>query len=213
MAPLRPAAPVAVVLAALSACSGGGRQLRASDPAQATEDAPNEAFAELERVRVRARLGGWRGDPRDLELRLTPVDVTISNGRDRPLQLGPEAFRLVVAGKPLRVLTQDEVQFAMSSLIGPRRAPPASGRGDTSLPGYDPPDPYARRPTAGPVPALGSWYVPPLPSGELGAGRTGSWVLFFDTPARTLGSATIELELVDTSGTRVGTLRLPYARD
>lgn len=200
----------------LAACaSGGSRQLGAADPAQAVEGAPNAARAEADRVVVRAALGGWRGQPRDLELRLTPVDVAIANGLDRPLRIGPEAFTLVTAsGTRLRVLTMDEVSAALRDLAGfrPRPAPRAGAVGGPTFPGYDSPSPVRRAPANAPVPPAGQWYDAQLPSGTLEAGGGTSLLLFFDTPARSIASATFEVQLVDAAGAAVATARLPFAR-
>jgi hypothetical protein len=209
----------AALLTGLAACaSGGSRQLRAADPAQAVEDAPNAARAEVDRVVLRATLGGWRGQPRDLELRLTSVDVTIVNGLDRRLRIGPEAFTLVTAsGQRLRVLTQDEVSTALGDLAGfrPRPSPRAGAVGGPTFPGYDSPSPHgpgSRSPANAPVPPAAQWYDAQLPSGTLEAGGGTSLLLFFDTPARSIASATFEVELVDAAGTTVATVRLPFAR-
>lgn len=211
---------VALALAVLAACSGGGaRRLRPADPAQAVEGAPGAARAEVDRVIVRATLGGWRGQPRDLELRLTPVDVTIANGLDRAIRVGPEAFRLVTSsGSALRVLARDEVASALRDLAGfrPRPAPRAGAVGGPTFPGYDgAADPHGPGPASpgAPVPPPGQWYGTQPPSGTLAPGSRTSLLLYFDTPARSLAAATLEVEIVDAGGAAIGTARLPFARE
>jgi hypothetical protein len=210
----RAAAPVAAILAGLACACGGGRvaPLRAADPAQATAGLENEAQAELEGVAVLVALGGWRGQPRDLEQRLTPVDVTVRNASGRTLRLGPEAFTLAIGEARHGVLPEREVSRALAGLVGPRaRPPPRAGIGGPTFPGYDSPDPNAPRSGAA-VPPSGQWYASQLPSGMLESGRQTSMLLFFGVPARTLASAAIEIELVTDDGKALGAIRLPFDR-
>lgn len=214
---------VLALAAAALGCGGsrGGGTLRAADPAQALDAvAENEAQADVGGVAVRAAIGGWRGDPRDLEQKLTPVDVTVRNGSGRPIHLGPEAFWLVVGDRRLRVLDQGAVSRAMTELVGSRRYGPRAPRvgavGGPTFPGYDGTDPYGPRsdsPANAPVPAAGSWYPSQLPSGMLAAGAATSVILYFDTPGRTLRKAALEVNVLAADGERIGTIRMPYERD
>ncbi len=119
---MRAASLLVVAAAALATACAGAKPLQAIDPAQAISSAPNEAQAEVNGITVRAMLGGWHGDPKTLEQRLTPVDVTVHNGTRSVLRLGPEAFTLETPTGPQRVLTQDEAVFALRDL-GERRRP------------------------------------------------------------------------------------------
>jgi hypothetical protein len=209
----RAAASVAAILAGLACACGGGRvaPLRAADPAQATAGPENEAQAELEGVAVLVALGGWRGQPRDLEQRLTPVDVTVRNASGRTLRLGPEAFTLASGKARHAVLREREVSRALADLVAPRRRPRTGTIGGPTFPGYDSPDPDAPR-SGAPVPPPGQWYPSQLPSGMLESGRQTSMLLFFGVPARTLASAAIEIELVTDDGKALGAIRLPFDR-
>lgn len=220
VSPLPPAWLALLALAAAAGCGAGG-PMRAADPAQAIEDEATEAQGEVGGVAVRASLGGWRGDPRDLEHELTPVDVTARNAAGRPIRLGPEAFSLVVDGARMRVLTQQEVSRAVSQLAAPRRRPrpprTATGAvGGSTFPGYDGSDPWGPRasaPANAPVPPLGSRYPSQLASGTLRGGASTSVLLFFDVPARTLRTASLEVDVVAEDGERIGTIRLPFERE
>lgn len=203
-----------------SACACGGARvapLRAADPAQATPGPENEAQAELAGVAVRVALGGWRGEPRDLEQRLTPVDVTVLNASGRTLRLGPEAFTLARGETRHRVMREGEVSRALAELVGPHRsAAPRVGavRGPT-FPGHDSPDPYgpgSGAPRGAPVPPPAQWYASQLPSGMLESGRQTSVLLFFDVATRTLSQAVVEIELVAQDGQALGVIRLPFDR-
>ncbi len=203
---------LAVVARAIAACAGGSRELRAADPAQALEGASNEAQGEVEHVAVRVAVGGWRGQPRDLEQRLTPVDVTVSNGSGKEIRLGPEAFKLVKAGgTALRALDQNAVTRALDDLAG-FGTRPAPRRGET-FPGYDSPRPGTGTRPGAPVPPPGSWYFSQLPSGTLAPGRQTSMLLFFDVPARTLAAAAFEVQVVDAAGAPLGVVRIPFTRE
>ncbi|HET7827214.1 MAG TPA: hypothetical protein VFK90_17890, partial [Anaeromyxobacter sp.] len=213
--------PLPVLLAAgLAAGCAGAKPLQAIDPGQAISTAPNEAQAEVAGVTVRAMLGGWRGNPRTLEQRLTPVDVTVHNGTRSIIRLGPEAFTLETPNGPQRVLTQDEAAFALRDLTERRQArdrPRIGAVGNPTFPGYDAPgdphSPFARSPPGAPVPELSQWYETQPSSGTLAPGETTSIMLFFGTPARSLGRATFDVKLVDAEGTEVGEVKMPFARE
>jgi hypothetical protein len=214
-------APSQVLAAALLAAGCAPvPQLQAVDPSQAIGGAPNEAQAEVAGVTVHATIGGWRGDPKNLEQRLTPVDVTVQNASDRTIRIGPEAFTLQTPSGPRRALPQNE---ATSLLYDPGdRRPDRFGprvgavRGPT-FPGYDSPGdpnaPWIRAPRGAPTPQLSSWYATQSPAGTLPPGTKTSMMLFYGTPTRSLATATFEVELVDAQGTALGTVRLPFARD
>ncbi len=213
-----PRAALAFAAAIASACAGGsGGSLQAANPAQAVGGAPGEAQAELSGVTVQVLIGGWRGQPRDLEQRLTPVDVTIRDLSGKALVLGPEQFTLVSGSTRYTVLDSIGAERALRDLAGFRRAPPPSTgtRGTGSFPGYSGPPPTD--PTIGmqpgqPVAAVGQWYAPQLISGQLENGRQTSFLLFFDVPARTLGDTTFEVVLRDDKGESLGVLQIPFSR-
>lgn len=195
--------------------------LQAVDPNQAIAGAPSEAQAEVAGVIVHATLGGWRGEPRTLEQRLTPVDVTVQNASNRVIRIGPEAFRLRTPGGAERVLTQSEAASVIGDLWSTadrdRFGPRVGAVRGSAFPGYDAPGdpnaPWNRSPPGTPVPRLAQWYEAQLPSGTLGPGSGTSMMLFFGTPKNSLATATFEVELVDEQGTALGTVRLPFARD
>lgn len=194
--------------------------LQATDLSQAIEGAPNEAQAEVAGVTVHATIGGWRGEPRSLEQQLTPVDVTVQNGSNRIIRIGPEAFTLQTPGGPRRALAQNEAAWMLRDLMENRQdryGPRVGAVRGPAFPGYDAPGdpnaPWARSPPGAPTPQLSQWYDSQPPSGTLAPGAQTSVMLFFGTPARTLASATFEVQLVDDQGTALGTLRLPFARD
>jgi hypothetical protein len=217
----RSAVPAAALLALAGAAGcGAPRALRAADPGQALDGAPNEAQAELDRVVVRVALGRWRGQPRDLEQRLTPVDVIVRNESGRTIRLGPEAFGLVEGGKRLPPMRETEVSRAMAELHGLRSArspPPRSGAvGGPTFPGYDDPQPYgpgSGSPAGSPVPPPESWYGSQKISATLPSGKATGLLLFFDAPARTLQDVVFEIELDDTEGASLGTIRIPFERE
>ncbi len=208
---------LALPVALLAAACAHVPPLQATDPSQAIDGAPNEAQAELSGVTVHATIGGWRGQPRTLEQRLTPVDVTVLNSSKRVIRIGPEAFTLQTPGGPQRVLTQDEAaQLAADTSPGMYR-PRVGAVGNPTFPGYDSPGdptaPWNRSPRGTPVPPLSQWYDSQAPGGTLSPGSQTSIMLFFGTPAHSLASATFEVELVDVQGNALGTVRLPFARD
>jgi hypothetical protein len=215
------APPLYVLLVAIVAAACAPVQpLQAVDPAQVVAGAPNEAQAELAGVTVHATIGGWRGEPKNLEMRLTPVDVTVQNSSNRTIRLGPEAFTLQTPSGARRAIPQNEAAWLLRDIFerdkdrfGPRIG---AVRGPT-FPGYDSPDnpnaPWARSPPGTPVPALARWYETQPAAGTLLPGTRASIMLFYGTPTRSLASATFEVELVDEQGTALGTVRLPFARD
>ncbi len=212
---------LAAAAVALGACGGGApaSRLHAANPAQSVGEGPAaEAQAELGGVVVLVALGGWRGQPRDLEQRLTPADVTVQNRSGRGLSLGPEEFSLLVGSSRYRVLDSLEVTRALQDLSGFRRPPPpvAGARGTGAFPGYSAPppgDPSIGMRRGQPVPSLEQWYVPQLPSGLLENGRTTSFLLFFGVPLRTLKDVTFEAAPMDEKGEKLGVLDVQFTRD
>ena len=204
----------------LAAACASVPQLQAVDPAQAISGAPNEAQAEVAGVTVHATIGGWRGEPKNLEQRLTPVDVTLHNASTRTIRIGPEAFTLQTPSGARRAIPQNEAAWLLRDMMQPvsnRFAPRVGAVRGPAFPGYDSPDdpnaPWARSPPGSPVPELGRWYETQSPGGTLPPGGQTSMMLFYGTPTRTLASATFEVALVDAQGTEIGTVRLPFARD
>jgi hypothetical protein len=217
---MRAASLLVLLAGSLVAACAGAKPLQAIDPGQAISGAPNEAQAEVAGVTVRAMLGGWHGNPKTLEQRLTPVDVTVHNGSRSVIRLGPEAFTLDTPNGPQRVLTQDEAAFALRDLgeaRRPRYGPRIGAVGGPSFPGYDSPSdprsPLSRSPPGAPEPALSQWYDNQSMSGTLAPGQTTSVMLFFGTPARTLGRATFGVALVDEQGTQLGVVQMPFSRE
>jgi hypothetical protein len=192
--------------------------LQAVDPAQAIDGAPNEAQAEIAGVTVHATIGGWRGEPRSLEQQLTPIDVTVLNGSNRVIRLGPEVFSLQTPSGPQRALTQSEAAWMLRDLAerrDDRYGPRVGAIGQPAFPGYDQPGstPWQRSPRGTPTPSLAQWYEQQPASGTLRPGGKTSIMLFFGTPTRTLATATFQVELVDAEGGELGMVRLPFARD
>jgi hypothetical protein len=194
--------------------------LQAVDPSQAVDGVPNEAHAEVAGVAVQAAIGSWRGEPRTLEQRLTPVDVTVLNGSNRVIRVGPEAFTLDTPNGPRRVLDQNEAAWQLRDLAESRHdryGPRVGAAHGPTFPGYDsgtnPNAPWARSPPGAPVPPLSQWYETQSEAGTLPPGGKTSIMLFFGTPAHTLASATFRVDLVDDQGTQLGTVRLAFARD
>jgi len=213
-------ATFSLALAAAAAACARVPPLQATEPAQSIEGLPNEAQAEVAGVIVHATIGGWRGEPRNLEQRLTPVDVTIQNASNRTIRLGPEAFTLQTPSGPRRALDQSEAAWLLRDLGDSRQArsrPRVGAVGGPTFPGYDLPGnpnaPWSRSPRGSPVPQLSQWYDSQSPSGALTPGAKTSIMLFFGTPTRTLASAAFEVALVDEQGVPLGTVRLPFARD
>ena len=136
-------------------------------------------------------------------------DGTVS-GFGLPMQLASGDARW-------RVLDQDAVSRALAGLTGFRRPPPprSGAVGGPTFPGYDNPRPYgpgSAAPPSSPVPPANQWYASQLPSATLEPGETTSVLLFFETPARTLQSATFEIALVAGDGARLGTIALPFRK-
>jgi len=215
---MRAAYPLAAVLALVSCARVP--PLQAAEPGQSIEGLPNEAQAEVAGVTVRAAIGGWRGRPKDLEQRLTPIDVTLHNVSGRTIRLGPEAFTLQTPGGPRRALDQGEAAVQLRDLTGfreARRGPRVGAVGGPTFPGYDSPSnpnaPWTRSPPGTPIPSASQYYDTQPTSGTLPNGKKTSILLYFGTPARTLSSATFEVALVDDKGESLGTVRLPFARD
>lgn len=201
------------------ACARVG-PLQAADPAQAIDGSPNEAQAEVAGVTVHAAIGGWRGEPRTLEQQLTPVDVTVVNGSNHAIRLGPEVFRLQTPTGPQRVLTQGEAARRLRDLAerrDDRYGPRVGAVRGPAFPGYDAPGnpdtPGIRSPRGAPTPQLGQWYETQTAAGTLPPGGRTSIMLFFGTPSNTLASATFEVALTGEQGEELGKVRLPFARD
>jgi hypothetical protein len=204
---------------ALAACARVG-PLQATDPDQAIDAGANEAQTDLAGVTVHAAIGGWKGRPKDLEQRLTPVDVTVRNTSGRTLRLGPEAFTLRTPSGANRALDQGEVAVALRDVADSYpgyRGPRVGAVGGPAFPGYDTPgDPYgpgSRSPGRVPLPPPSQVYRTQPMSGTLANGATTSILLFFGTPARTISTATFEVDLVDESGQRLGTAKMPFGRE
>jgi hypothetical protein len=207
-------AALAVALAGI-AC-GTGRSsgpLRAADPAQTGEDQPLAARAEVAGVSFVARVGSWRGWPRDLEQRLTPVAITVANHAGRRVRMAPDTFSLAVAGGGrYSPMSQPRVSRAVSELAGSRRQRPPIRTPGT--PGFDVPgDPYVSpQPRNTPVPGPGDWQGAFEASGTMSPGDRLQTVLYFDVPGASLDAATLVADVVDDSGARLGEVRLEFAR-
>lgn len=217
---MRAPSPCLLPAALLAAACARVQPLQAVDPAQVVAGAPNEAQAEVAGVTVHATIGGWRGEPKNLEMRLTPVDVTVQNSTNRTIRIGPEAFTLQTPSGARRALPQNEAAWLLRDIFqqDKNRFGPRVGavRGPT-FPGYDSPDnpnaPWARSPPGTPIPALSRWYDTQSAAGTLPPGASASMMLFYGTPTNSLATATFEVDLVDEQGTALGTVRLPFARD
>lgn len=216
---MRAYSPFVLVVFLAAACASVS-PLQAVDPAQAISGAPNEAQAEVAGVVVHAVIGGWRGDPKNLEMRLTPVDVTLQNASNRTIRVGPEAFTLQTPSGSRRALPQNEAAWLLRDLMRPasdRSGPRVGAARGPAFPGYDSPDnpnaPWARAPIGSPVPELARWYDTQPADGMLRPGGQTSIMLFYGTPTRSLASATFEVALIDEQGMSLGTIRLPFARD
>ncbi len=218
----RAAQPLAAALAlAAAACATGhaaSGRLRPVDPGQAVQGQPSEALVAIGPVAFRVAIGGWRGQPANLEQRLTPVDVVVANGGDRPVDIGPGTFRLETStGATLAVLTADQVSASLRDLPGyrPMPAPLVGAVGGPTFPGWGAPGPYA--PGAGPprfpVPPPDQWYATQPASGTLGPGQQTALLLFFETPGATLAGGALDVRLTDAHGTPIGAARIPFARE
>ncbi len=198
---------LAAALAPL-ACAGtrGSGPLRPADEAQAAQGEPLAGHVDAAGVSIVARIGSWRGWPRDLEQRVTPVALTVMNHTARTVRIAPETFSLAVGRSRYTPMSQVEVSRAISDLAGFRsRRPPFQPPG---TPGFDP----FTSPRNVPVPGSGDWQGAFDVSGTLSPGERLQTVLYFDTPAVSLREASLEASVVDDSGAKLADVRLPFAR-
>lgn len=88
----------AVAVLALASCIPEP-QLRPTPEARSPAGEPTAVLAEAEGVRLIADGTSWKGSPRDLERRLTPVELRVENHSGRTLSIRYSHFDLVGASK------------------------------------------------------------------------------------------------------------------
>ncbi len=203
--------------AALAVACASGRAsgpLRPADPAQAAEGKTLAGHVDAAGVSIVARIGSWRGWPRDLEQRVTPVALTVVNHAARTVRIAPETFSLAVSGGGRYTpMNQLEVSRRISDLAGVRsHRPPIRWPG---TPGYDNPSlnpELSPQPRNVPVPAAGDWQGAFEASGTLAPGERLQTVLFFDVPGATVQAATLQVNVVYDSGAKLADVRMAFER-
>jgi hypothetical protein len=217
-----------VVLALVLAVCGCAHQVahfRPALPEEAVPGQPEAATGEAAGVRVTVRAGDWRGAPDDLENALTPVEVYLENESGKAIRVDSQDFGLIAPdGFRYQALDPRDVQRFVASRYPRDGAFYYGFFGAYPWPGfwrpwrhrfypyvsfgwYGPPGYWGPPPTAPPGPQPG-----PGPSGTLENGGNVSVLLFFQVPALSLPKFDLTADLVDTSGAKLGTLRLPLVR-
>jgi hypothetical protein len=199
--------------------------LHPADPAQAVAHDRAAATAADDGVRITVRPNAWTGGAAGLDEYLTPVDVQIQNGSGRPLRVSPASFSLVAPnGFRYAALPTEAVRHA----LGPYRGVVYGGYGYSARPwGWGP---YAG--WGGPWGGWWGWGLAPgswwgaypydfgfvgAPSrafvnGTLDAGGHTTILVFFPVPETSLAALVIDASLVDTSGQKVASVHVPFAR-
>jgi hypothetical protein len=211
-------------------------QLRPQPDARSLAGDPSAAVAEAAGVRLIADGAAWRGNPGNLERRLTPVEIRLENQSGRTLSIRYELFDLVGESRfhysALSPLDMEEARDAGPVCVagyapryslglygswGPRRG--LRGRspwrpwwpGPFYDPFYDPfygPPPYVR--CEEPLPTE-DMMDRALPEGSLENGGTVAGFLYFQGVADRERQVILQARLVDAStGEPFGELRIPF---
>ncbi len=209
------------LLLALTACVHAGAQFYPVRPDEVVAGQPQAATAADAGVRLTVHAGDWRGSPDDLEDRLTPVEAYVENDGGRAIRIGTEHFGLLGPnGFRYQALDAQAVQAAFASAsrgsvvyVGAYGAYPWPGFWRPYRHNFypymgwgwygPPPDAWVTMPSAPP---------PPTPRGTLDSGGNVSLLLFFPVPARRLGAMEISMTVEDTSGARLGVVRVGLSR-
>lgn len=194
------------------------------------------AVAEAAGVRLIADGAAWKGSPRNLERRLTPVEIRLENQSGRPLSIRYELFDLVGESRfhyaALSLLDMEEARDAgpvcvsgyvpgyswglyasWGSRWGWRSRVPWRPwwPGPFYDPFYDPyygPPPYVR--CEEPLPTE-DMLARALPEGSLENGGTVAGFLYFQGVAEREHQVILQARLVDAStGEPFGELRIPF---
>jgi hypothetical protein len=211
-----------ILALALSGCAYQHAVFGPASPDQAVEGQPEAATAEAAGVRITVHAGDWGGSPKDLEERLTPVEVFIENGSGRALLVRPEYFGLVGPnGFRYQALEPGEVQRRAAAqrdgvaYVGVYGAYPWPGFWRPWRHGFYP---YVWWGWYGPV--YPYWGPPPparvepqpSPRGTLEPGGSVSVLLFFPVPSLELPRLELRVDLEAESGSEIGTIRVQLVR-
>ena len=209
---------------ALAGCAHQSVHFRPVLAEEALPGQPDAAQAEAAGVRFSFRVGDWRGWPEDLEDQLTPVEVVVDNQSGHALRVGHRHFGLVAPnGFEYRAMSPSAVQHVVEQSYSAGSPWYYGYYGAYPWPGFHQPWDYDMYPYLSwgfPGPVGFGWELPPPtpqvpqagPSGTLQSGGHVSVLIFFQIPARKLPSLELTAELVDRSGARFGSVRVPLVR-
>jgi len=222
----------AVVLA-LAGCIPETRLQPRPDARSLTED-PTAAVAEAQGVRLIADGAAWEGHPRNLERRLTPVELRVENHSGRTLSIRYALFALVgesrfhyAALSPLLMQEANEAgptciagyvprrSWSLGATWGPRRGWRYPGRPWWPNPYYDPfYDPFYGPQhdvrCEEPLPTQ-EMLDRALPEGTLENGGTVAGFLYFQGVGNRERQVILQARLVDAStGEPFGELSIPF---
>jgi hypothetical protein len=222
-----------VVVLALAGCIPEAR-LQPRQDARSLAGEPSAAVAEAQGVRLIANGAAWAGHPRNLERRLTPVELRVENHSGRTLSIRYTLFELVgesrfhyAALSPLLMQEANEAgptciagytprpYWGLGATWGPHRGWRYPGRLWWPNPFYDPfydpfygPQPYVR--CEEPLPTQ-DMLARALPEGSLENGGTVAGFLYFQGVGNRERQVILQAKLVDAStGEPFGELSIPF---
>ena len=82
-------------------------------------------------VSIEAHFHAWRGEPRDLERRATPVLVRLENHRDAPVQISRSAFELVSGTASFPSVAPERVGAPLAGLLAEQLPESTLGPGES----------------------------------------------------------------------------------
>ncbi|ADO68558.1 hypothetical protein [Stigmatella aurantiaca] len=202
-------------------------QLQPRSDAQALAQEPNAAVTEQAGIKLVADGAAWKGQPGNLDQRLTPVEVRLENLGNRPLRIRYEQFGLMGGSRfeytalpplSLKEATESEplcsvpaVPLHWHASWGWRRGMGLRpwGLGPFYDPFYDPNYTRAIR-CHEPLPTQ-DMLKKALPEGTLAPGGSVSGFLYFQGIADRESQVTLQTRLVDAhTGETFGELGIPF---
>jgi hypothetical protein len=223
----------AVVVVALAGCIPEP-QLRPPPDARSPAGEPSAVVADAAGVKLVADGAAWKGNPGNLERRLTPVEVRVENNSGRTLSIEYRLFDLVGASRfhyaalsPLLMKEANEAgptcvagyvprpYWSVGATWGPRRGWRYPQRAWWPNPYYDPfydpfygPRTYVR--CEEPLPTQ-DMMDRALPEGTLETGGTVSGFLYFQGVGDRERQVILQAQLVDAkTGEPFGELSIPF---
>lgn len=219
----------AVAVLALAGCIPEA-QLRPTPDARSPAGEPSAVIADAQGVRLIADGTAWKGSPRNLETRLTPVELRVENHSGRKLSIRYTQFELVGATKfhyaALSPLLMQEANDQLTTCVTRYMPGPYGGLGgawNRRYWGYRQrpwwPNPYFFDPYSGPSTYTQCEEPLPtkdmmeraLPEGTLEEGGTVSGFLYFQGVGDRERQVILQAQLVDAATNQpFGELSIPF---